>query len=169
MAEEILLKLQEPRREFWGHAPRHRGESAELPLENIRWVWHVTVLCTSSPSHHWQKHSELFYWALRYQSCGNLLTQLSILKTRGWRKTNYRNIRQWLTFAGDFFSEKLPSYRVENVVYIYISKVKLATVVEGDQKAPSSMATTPRCRGGRNSFPWVAPLYPWYVPYIAEC
>ena len=50
-----------------------------------------------------------------------------------------------------------------------ISQVKLATVVEGDQKAPFSIATTPRCRGGRYSFPWIAPLYPWYVPYIAEC
>ena len=47
-------------------------------------------------------------------------------------------------------------------------KVKLAAAVEGDQKAPFSIATTLRCRG-RYSFPWVAPLYPWYVPYIAEC
>ena len=55
-------------------------------------------------------------------------------------------------------------------IYIYIySKVKLATVVEGDQKAPFSIATTPICSGGRYSFPWKAPLYPWYVPYIAEC
>ena len=48
-------------------------------------------------------------------------------------------------------------------------KKKLATVVEGDQKAPFLIATTPRCRGERYSFPWIAPLYPWYVPYIAEC
>ena len=34
---------------------------------------------------------------------------------------------------------------------------------------PFSIATTPRCRGGHYSFPWIAPLYPWYVPYIAEC
>ena len=34
------------------------------------------------------------------------------------------------------------------------SKVKLATVVEGDQKALFSIATTPRCMGGRYSFPW---------------
>ena len=27
--------------------------------------------------------------------------------------------------------------------------VKLATIVEGDPKAPFSIATTPRCRGGR--------------------
>ena len=34
---------------------------------------------------------------------------------------------------------------------------------------PFSIATTPRCRGGYYSFPWIAPLYPWYGPYIAEC
>ena len=39
-------------------------------------------------------------------------------------------------------------------------KVKLATIVEGDPKAPFSIATTPRCRGGRYSIPWIAPLYP---------
>ena len=38
--------------------------------------------------------------------------------------------------------------------------VKLATIVEGDPKAPFSIATTPRCRGGRYSIPWIAPLYP---------
>ena len=47
-------------------------------------------------------------------------------------------------------------------------RYKLATVVEGDPKAPFSIATIPRCRGGRYSFPWIAPLYPWYVAYIAE-
>ena len=45
---------------------------------------------------------------------------------------------------------------------------KLATVVEGDQKAPFSIATTPRSSGGRYSFPWIALLYPRYVPYTAE-
>ena len=48
-------------------------------------------------------------------------------------------------------------------------KVKLATLVEGDPKAPFSIATTPRFWGGRYSFPWIAPLYPWCVPYNAEC
>ena len=38
--------------------------------------------------------------------------------------------------------------------------VKLATLVEGDLKAPFSIATTPSCRGGRYSFPWIASLYP---------
>ena len=50
-----------------------------------------------------------------------------------------------------------------------VSKVKLATIVEGDPKAPFSTATTPRCRGGRYSIPRIAPLYPWTVPYNAEC
>ena len=51
-----------------------------------------------------------------------------------------------------------------------ISKQKtVATVVDGDQKAPFSIATTSRCRGGHYSFPWIAPLYPWHVPYIADC
>ena len=40
------------------------------------------------------------------------------------------------------------------------SKVKLATIVEGDPKAPFSIATTRRCREGRYSIPWIAPLYP---------
>ena len=39
----------------------------------------------------------------------------------------------------------------------------------GDQKAPFSIATTPMCRLGHYSFPKIAPLYPWYIPYIAEC
>ena len=46
--------------------------------------------------------------------------------------------------------------------------VKLATIVEGNQKAPFSIATS-RCRGGRHSFPWTAPLDLWYVPYNAVC
>ena len=48
-------------------------------------------------------------------------------------------------------------------------EVKMATVVEGDKKAPLLITSTPRCRGGCYSFPWTAPLCPWYVPYNAEC
>ena len=51
---------------------------------------------------------------------------------------------------------------------VRIDKLFLATVVEGDQKAPFSIATTPRCWEGRDSLHWIAPLYPWYVPYVAE-
>ena len=48
-------------------------------------------------------------------------------------------------------------------------KVKLATFVEGDSKAPFSIATTPRCWGGCSSIPCIASLYPWSLPYNAEC
>ena len=34
------------------------------------------------------------------------------------------------------------------------------TVVESDQKAPFSIATTIGCTGERYSFPRIAPLYP---------
>ena len=51
--------------------------------------------------------------------------------------------------------------------YIYI--YNLATVVKGDSKAPFSIAIAPRCRVGYYSFPWIAPLYPWSIPYNAEC
>ena len=42
-------------------------------------------------------------------------------------------------------------------IYIYI-KEKLATVVEGDLKAPFSLATKPKCREGCYPFPWIAYL-----------
>ena len=41
-----------------------------------------------------------------------------------------------------------------------------ATLVEGDPKAPFSIATTPRCRGGHCSFLWIAPFYPWFLPLL---
>ena len=46
--------------------------------------------------------------------------------------------------------------------------MKLATVFEGNLKAPFSIATTLICRGGRKSFPSIAPRYPRYVPCKAE-
>ena len=54
-------------------------------------------------------------------------------------------------------------------IYIYIYKLKLVFIDEGDPKAPFSLATTLSCREGCYSFPWIAPLYPWSIPYNAEC
>ena len=51
-------------------------------------------------------------------------------------------------------------YGTPDNIYIYIVKVKLVTVVKGDQKAPFSITTTPRCRGGCYSFPRIDPFYP---------
>ena len=58
---------------------------------------------------------------------------------------------------------------VHQILIIKLKKSKLLTIVEGDLKAPFSIATTPRCRGGRCSFTWIALLYPWSVPYNTEC
>ena len=54
-------------------------------------------------------------------------------------------------------------------IYIYIySKIKLATVVEGNLKALFSLAATTRCRGKHYFFPWIAPLYPRFILYNPE-
>ena len=53
-------------------------------------------------------------------------------------------------------------------MYIYIL-LKLATFVKDDPKAPFSIANKPRCREERYYIPLIAPLYPWSVPYKAEC
>ena len=62
-------------------------------------------------------------------------------------------------------------YRILSMITLLISmsKVKLAILVMGDPKAPFSVATTPMCGERRNSFPWIAPLYRWSLPYNAEC
>ena len=40
-----------------------------------------------------------------------------------------------------------------------VSKIKLATVIEGDPMSPFPIAATSRCRRGHYSFLWFAPLY----------
>ena len=54
--------------------------------------------------------------------------------------------------------------RPYNFKGIYIVKVNLATIVEGNPKVPFSIATTPRCRGGRYYFPGL--LYFTLDPYL---
>ena len=39
----------------------------------------------------------------------------------------------------------------------------MVTFVEGDRKDPFSIATTPRCKGGRNSIPWIVLLDPYLI------
>ena len=55
---------------------------------------------------------------------------------------------------------RAPEQEPHNQIQCSKSKVKLKTVVEGDPKAPFSIATTPRCRGGLYSIPWIAPFHP---------
>ena len=91
-----------------------------------------------------------------------------------WRE-RVRDIRATRTTWWWWWYSIKCSYRTQICMQLYgfnhsyQSRVKLATIVEGDPKAPFSIATTPRCRRGRYTFPWIAPLYPWYISYIAQC
>ena len=55
-------------------------------------------------------------------------------------------------FVGFYGISSFVGYLTPNP-FLCKQKVKLATIVEGNPKAPFSIATTPRCRGGRYSFP----------------
>ena len=46
------------------------------------------------------------------------------------------------------------------IIIIHKAKVKLSPLVEREPKAPFSIATTPTCREGRYSIPWIASFYP---------
>ena len=48
---------------------------------------------------------------------------------------------------------KTPIRKLERILIKLYRQVKLATLVEGDQNASFSKATTPRYRGGRYTFP----------------
>ena len=54
-----------------------------------------------------------------------------------------------------------------NCTKLIVSKVSDRS--RGRPEGSFLIATTPRCRGGYYTYPWIAPLYPRYVPYIAEC
>ena len=54
-------------------------------------------------------------------------------------------------------------------IYIYIIKRKVGNSSRGQPEGSFSIATTPRYRVGRYSFPWIIPLYAWSIPYKAEC
>ena len=56
-------------------------------------------------------------------------------------------------------------------LYLVIQYIRLIiySSSQGDSKVPFSIATIPRCRGVRYSFPRISPLYPWCVSNNAEC
>ena len=76
----------------------------------------------------------------------------------------WRNLLSHFLWYGTFTSD-IDCYRCS----FNEEEVKLVTVVEGNQKAAFLIATTLMCKGGHYSYPRIALLYPWYVPYIAEC
>ena len=111
----------------------------------------------------------LYCWKTKWQD-DNEFKRIGKIQTRVPRKKNTHTLLMRFSIHPDwsqiletevvFFNERF---------YCSISKVKLATLVEGYPKAPFSIATTPKCRGGRNSISWISSLYPWSLPYNAEC
>ena len=73
----------------------------------------------------------------------------------------------FLHFVHRFYRLKMFLVLILIIIIYILFKVKLATLVEGDLKAPFSLATTPRYRGGHYSVPWNVLLYPWSLPYNA--
>ena len=59
----------------------------------------------------------------------------------------------------DYFPA-IVNMKKENKVNKEDLRDRCLTTVKSDPKAPFSIATTPRCRGWRHSFLWIAPLYP---------
>ena len=85
--------------------------------------------------------------------------------TRDLSKTQSRLLdRAYLVTAGpldemlNFFNSsffRLIAFLITYLFTAWYKVVKLVIIVEGDQKAPFSIATAPRCRGGCYSFPWI--------------
>ena len=67
-----------------------------------------------------------------------------------------RNFKKYIFFSNNNCFYKVIYILRQTAMY----KVKLATIIEGNPKAPFLIATTPRGRRGRYSFSWIAPLYP---------
>ena len=81
----------------------------------------------------------------------NPYTAIVALWTNPFKMHHRQQYNLWVEI-----SERPNLYRTPDT-----NKVKLATLVEGDPKAPFLIATTPRCREGRYSIPWIALLYSW--------
>ena len=80
---------------------------------------------------------------------------LVLLKNIHMHTSTDTDINTYIYIYIYIYIQKIPIY-----IYVYIIKIKSATVVESDLKAPFSIATTSRCRGGCYSIPWIAPLNP---------
>ena len=64
------------------------------------------------------------------------------------------------------FRKKKPTFIEDNLYYS--KKIKLATIVEGDPKAPFSIATTPWYRGECYSIPGIATLDSYLIMLSAK-
>ena len=85
-----------------------------------------------------------------------------------WIKASYTSNTQMFSFLAVSMIWSFSSYSI-NTYKLSCLRIKLlATVVEGNQMAPFSIASTLRCRRGRYSFLWIAPLYPSYCCVLSK-
>ena len=77
-----------------------------------------------------------------------------------------RSLRVALENRRPTFLSKFLSYSLDLQLIIV---VKLVTFCRGWLAAFFSLATIPRSKGGRYSVPWIAPVFPWSLPYNCEC
>ena len=82
---------------------------------------------------------------------------------------NFQNEKDRRCSSKYFYKKKSNIKTTANVLSVFC-KIKDSPIdIVSKVKAPFSIATTPRCRRGRYSIPWIAQLCPWSVPYNAEC
>ena len=63
---------------------------------------------------------------------------------------------------------RLPTLAIVLCIIDLRFDIKFVTLIKDSPNAPFSIATTPRCTGGCSYNPWIAPFYPWSLPYSAE-
>ena len=124
-----------------------------------------------------QKKLLIFYWEIIFLilvvwACNFLYINVELLNEQSKEKCltlSFSKNEKLLVYLCTTGSKNVTRPEKKFMPNFFYLKVKLATIVEGDQKAPFSIASIPRCRGGCYSFPLIAPLYPWSLTYIAEC
>ena len=106
----------------------------------------------------WNRYAEWWVFGTLHKIVRHKKNAVACLTRFIW---HHGKIRFFLTMISTQ-SRRWTSLKLKHEIFRHISK--LATIVEGNPKAPFSIATTPRCRGGRYSFPGL--LYFTHDPYL---
>ena len=105
-----------------------------------------------------QQNSRCRLCGERVETINHIISECLKLAQKEY-KTRYDKVRKEIywelckKFKFDYTSKWHNLESVQENLYYFLNKSKLVTVVEGDPKAPFSIATTLRCKGGRYSFP----------------
>ena len=172
-----LLPCQVRKPPQWGCPPALL--SWAIPLCPPRWSQPPSPPATQPPTHlipglltcecnqllyHGQWHSSTCrcHWSTISHCWGSLEGNGATGIGRNNLQWTWKSMLPFFSKVWFFFISTCIKQKFQFLLFcVYMYKVKLTTIVEGNSKAPFSLATTPRCRGGHYSFPWIAPLYPW--------